>query len=222
MRKATLCLLALAAGFATADFGNDPPVPGRKPVYYFGGWKSGVEIEIVYDLMCYDSMVMHPIFQAFLDMKFLDSTVREQVQFSYTFLPLPYHHGVWIPHKLVPMFLDQCFPDKTKCVFEQYLDYCFKNQDSVLGAKDVPQDTLIQTWTKQVADALKLNQADLLTAYDNSKDTHNSEMRTRYMYKYNAHHHVSGTPFAIVNGIILQDLPNKPEDWMAMLTAVFA
>ncbi len=148
MRKATLCLLALAAGFASADFGNDPPVPGRKPVYYFGAWKSGVEIEIVYDLMCYDSQQMHPEFLKFLDMKFLDSTVREQVQFSYTFLPLPYHHGVWVPHLLVPMFLDQCFADKTKCVFEQYLQYCFDHQDDVLGAKDTPQDDLIKSWTK--------------------------------------------------------------------------
>ncbi len=41
------------------------------------------------------------------------------------------------------------------------------------------------------------------------------------MYKYNAHHHVSGTPFAIVNGIILQDVPAKAQDWMDMLTAVY-
>lgn len=109
MRKvATLVLMALAAGFASADFGNDPPVPGRKPVYYFGHWKSGVEIEVVYDLMCSDSAAMHPEFLKFLDMKFQDTTVRDQVQFSYTFLPLPYHHGVWIPHLLVPYLLDQC------------------------------------------------------------------------------------------------------------------
>lgn len=41
------------------------------------------------------------------------------------------------------------------------------------------------------------------------------------MYKYNAHHHVSGTPFAFVNGILLQTFPETAEAWMDMLTTVF-
>lgn len=58
----TLALLLLAAGFAAADFGNDPPVPGRRPVYYTGSGASGVEIEVVYDLMCSDSAALNPDF----------------------------------------------------------------------------------------------------------------------------------------------------------------
>lgn len=41
------------------------------------------------------------------------------------------------------------------------------------------------------------------------------------MYKYNAHHHVSGTPFVFVNGILLQEVPSSAQDWMDMLNAVF-
>lgn len=46
-------------------------------------------------------------------------------------------------------------------------------------------------------------------------------MRTRYMYKYNAHHHVSGTPFAFVNGILLQNFPATAQDWKDMLDTVY-
>lgn len=81
---------------------------------------------------------------------------------------------------------------------------------------------MIQSWTKQVADNFKWNQADLLALYSRDTDKHNSEMRTRYMYKYNSHHHVSGTPFAFVNGILLQSFPETAKDWMDMLTAVYS
>ena len=41
------------------------------------------------------------------------------------------------------------------------------------------------------------------------------------MYKYNAHHHNSGTPFAYVNGILLENFPAKSEDWFAILNSVY-
>ena len=123
----TVALLLLAAGFAAADFGNDPPVPARKPVFYTGHWKTGIEIEVIYDLMCSDSAALNPAFQEFLKQPFLDSTVADQIQLSYTFLPLPYHHEVWVPHLLVPYLLDQCHTDGQTCHFYDYIDFCFKN-----------------------------------------------------------------------------------------------
>ena len=106
--------------------------------------------------------------------------------------------------------------------FYDYVAYCFAHQPDLLDAKDTPQDTLIQTWTKQVADNFKWNQADLLALYSRNTDKNNSEMRLRYMYKYNSHHHVSGTPFAFVNGILLSSFPETAKDWMDMLTAVYS
>ncbi len=123
----TIVLLALATSFAVADFGNDPPVPARKPVWYTGHWKTGIEIEVIYDLMCSDSAALDPALQEFLNQPFLDSTVKDQVQLSYTFLPLPYHHENWIPHLIVPYLLDVCHNDETKCIFYPYTDFCFKN-----------------------------------------------------------------------------------------------
>lgn len=76
MRSTTLALLLLAAGFAAADFGNDPPVPARKPVWYVGTWTTGIELEIVYDLMCADSAALDPAFQQFLDMPFPDDQYK--------------------------------------------------------------------------------------------------------------------------------------------------
>lgn len=115
-----LMLLGVASGFS-----NDPPVPGRRPVWYTGTGKSGVEIEVVYDLMCSDSAALDPEFQKFLQSPWLDSTVGDQIRLSYTFLPLPYHHGVWIAHLIVPYLLDQCHADAASCKFYDYVAYCF-------------------------------------------------------------------------------------------------
>lgn len=143
-----LALLILAAGFAAADFFNDPPVPGRKPVWTTGGDATGIEIEVVYDLVCHDSAVLHPEFVEFLNMPFLDSTVEDQIKVSYTFLPLPYHHAVWIPHRIVPYLMDVCKEDAAKCIFEEYMQYCFDHLDAILDPKDTSYLDIIQSWTK--------------------------------------------------------------------------
>lgn len=41
------------------------------------------------------------------------------------------------------------------------------------------------------------------------------------MYKYNSHHHVSGTPFGFVNGVLLENFPATAADWMDMLQNVY-
>ena len=171
--------------------------------------------------MCSDSKDKDPEFQKFLQMDWQGGKVQDKIKLSYTFMPLVYHHSVWVPHKLVPMILDQCDQDAGKCIFEPYLQYCLAHQADILDKKDISGRDIIQSWTKQVADNFKLNQQDLLDVYDSSKDLHNSEMRTRYMYKYNTHHHVTGTPFAFVNGILLEQFPTLATDWMTMLQSVY-
>lgn len=219
--RTTLPLL-LTIGIAAAAFSNNPPVPGNKPEYTIGNGTTGIELEIVYDLMCSDSAARDPAFQDFLNMTFLDSTVREHIKVSYTFLPLPYHHGVWIPHKIVPYILDECKANKDKCIFEQYMQYCWAHQADVLDAKNTSQDDLINQWTKQISENFNLPVQDLKDLFDPNTDKHDSEMRTRELYKYNTHHGVSGTPFAFVNGILLESFPNTAQDWMDMLNFVYA
>lgn len=41
------------------------------------------------------------------------------------------------------------------------------------------------------------------------------------MYKYVASRTVTGTPFAIVNGVILNDFPETADEWMKMLKDVY-
>ncbi len=108
MRTKILASIALLAGLVSADWYNNYPVPGRRPTFVTGDSKQGIDFEIVYDLMCSDSAALDPAFQQFLNMTWnvTNTPVREAVKVSYTFLPLPYHHEVWISHLLVPYFLD--------------------------------------------------------------------------------------------------------------------
>jgi hypothetical protein len=41
------------------------------------------------------------------------------------------------------------------------------------------------------------------------------------MYKWNSHHHASGTPFGYVNGVLLENFPEKAADWMDLLVSVY-
>ena len=68
---------------------------------------------------------------------------------------------------------------------------------------------------------MNYTQADLLAVYKDAYDTHDSEWRTRVMYKYNSHHHVSGTPFGFVNGVLMENFPEKAADWMSVLQSVY-
>jgi hypothetical protein len=226
MRSSLVVLLGFAAHMVSADFYNNVPIPGRRPAFVQGTAAQGIDLQIVYDLMCSDSAALHPEFQKFLDMTWnvTNTKVSEAIQVTYTFLPLPYHHEVWIPHLLVPFFIDECqFPSEAhpKCQFMDYMLYCFANQDAILGAKDTAFNALVLQWTSQVATALGLTQAELLTCYNSAYDTHDSEWRTRVMYKFNTAGHNSGTPFGYVNGILLENYPSTADQWMEMLQSVY-
>lgn len=220
--RSIAALSVLFLGMASADFYNNVPIPGIRPQFTMGTAKQGIDIHIVYDLMCSDSAALHPKFQQFLNMTWnvTNTTVQDAVQVSYTFLPLPYHHEVWVSHKLVPYFLDNCNYG-SKCQFMDYMNYCFVNQDMILGAKNMSENAIILQWTNKVAQDMNLTQADLLAVYNDAYDTHNTEMRVREMYKWNTHHHVSGTPFGFVNGVLLETYPETADEWMNVLFGVY-
>lgn len=46
-------------------------------------------------------------------------------------------------------------------------------------------------------------QQDLVDLYDWDTDTHNSEMRARYMWKYSTSRGVTSTPSVFVNGVMV-------------------
>lgn len=129
---------------------------------------------------------MHPELKRFLDMPFLTGTVRDAIRVNYAFFPLPYHHGSWIPHKIVPYIIDKCVFDTLGCKLPYYIDFTFNNQNKLLTAKDTSYNDLITQWTGMVSQAFGWPQADLIALFDWDTDHHNSEMRTRYMWKYSA------------------------------------
>lgn len=219
MRSAAIAVLF--AGLSQA-FYNNVGIPGRRPEFSQGNATQGIELDIVYDLMCSDSAALDPEFQKFLGMTWnvTNLTVANSLKVTYSFLPLPYHHEVWIPHLLVPYFMDNCMFG-SKCQWQAYMNFCFTNQDVILGAKNTSQNSLITLWTSQVSSALNITQAELLACYKSAYDQHNSELRTRSMYKWNIHHHNTGTPMGYVNGVLLENFPEKAEDWMAMLFSVY-
>jgi hypothetical protein len=128
MKSSVLAIVALL-GLASAQWDNNVPVPGRRPEFVKGTAKQGIDFEIIYDLMCSDSAALNPEFQKFLNMTWnvTNTLVSDAVQVRYSFLPLPYHHETWIPHRLVPFFLDNCAFGPNPCVFEAYMNYCFAN-----------------------------------------------------------------------------------------------
>ena len=141
-------------------------------------------------------------------MPFLDKTVRELVQVTYSVVVLPYHHGVWEVTKILPYIQDLCRTNDTYC--DLYLDYqwfCLINRNWLLGDKARSSDNIIQTWTATVAARFFLDRDYLRTLFKSTTDNHNSEMRARTMFKYAAHRGVSGSPTYFMNEVMVDNIP---------------
>ena len=138
MRSLSSALLITVAYISAASaLQNTPPIPERVVGLGEGSGKLNVNFELHYDLMCSASAALHPAFKQFLDLDFQGGKVRDAVTVEYLFQPLPYHHGVWVPSKLVPFFTDECFSaTSTQCRYIDYMEYCFQsqNQNAILGA----------------------------------------------------------------------------------------
>ncbi len=98
-----------------------------------------------------------------------------------------------------------------------YIDWAFSNQNFLLQAKDKSQKDIITAWTGMVSSTFGWKQADLIALYDWGTDTHNSEMRTRYNWKYSASQGVDATPSLAVNGIQIQEPPFDAGSMMKLL-----
>ena len=77
----------------------------------------------------------------------------------------------------------------------------------MLNAYKTSLNSFIFEWSSKIAGRFDLPVSDVLDIYDDEEDKHNSEMRTRYMFKWRTFSHQSGTPFAYVNGIRLEHFP---------------
>ena len=72
-----------------------------------------------------------------------------------------------------------------------------------------------------VSSAFGWPQAEMIKLYSWDTDTHNSEMRTRYMWKYSASQGIAATPSMAVNGVEIQEPPFDHQSMMQLLQDVY-
>ena len=221
MRSSIMVASAVAALSLVQAWDNTPPIPERHVGWSEGKNRQLIEFEIYYDLTCSASAALHPEWKLFLDMPFLGGTVRDAIRVNYAFFPLPYHHGAWIAHKIIPYIVDKCVTDPYGCKLPYYMDYTFYNQNFLLSNKGMSYNQLVTAWTGMVAPVFGWNQTELANLYNWDTDTHNSEMRMRYNWKYSASQGVSGTPYMAVNGIMIQEPPFDHVSMMKLLQDVY-
>ena len=151
-------------------------------------------------------------------MPFLDGTVADAITLRYAFCPLTFHYGAWIMTKIIPYMEDLCYADSKQCGrYLEYIGLAFDQQDWVITATNTSYNELIVKWTQVVAENMTLDVTELRKLYDYASDMHNSEMRTRYMWKYTAARSVGGTPSAFVNGVKLQNIPANADQWKQLV-----
>ena len=213
---------SVLASTATAYFTNSIPVYGTYPGWIEGENKAGITLEVHYDLLCEDSKALDPVLTQLLATEWLGGTVREQIYIKYSLIPLPYHLHTWQVNQLIPYFMDNCMVDSTQCgLIDQYKDYSFNVQASVLAEDTISKDAFIQQWTLQVADELKVSQHDLLACYDRNTDVHGTEYKLRDMWKFATSNIVTGTPTTFLNGVKVSDTPYTVDGWMTLLNTTY-
>eukprot|EP00347_Sterkiella_histriomuscorum_P009669 403340325 len=198
MKSIASIILLSTLGYALA-WDNTPPIPDRLSGSGFeqGSGKYNIDIELIYDLGCDKCKAEHPMFQTFLQQPFLDGKVIDAVTVRYGFSPLPFHFGAWVTTKLLPYMEDICLDNKSADNCSRFLEYvtlAFNEQDWILKSTGISYNALVQKWTQTVADKMNLDVNDLRTVYSYDTDTHNSEQRARYLWKYTAARAVGGTP----------------------------
>ena len=95
----------------------------------------------------------------------------------------------------------------------EYMEFCFEQQDNVLGKTDMSKDDFIPYWSKTVSDKLGLDYKSVLAIYNRSNDVHNTEMNTRAIWKYGSAKGVSSTPTAFINGVKLDNSSGSQGAW---------
>ena len=131
-----------------------------------------------------------------------NTSAKNELKVSYSFIPMTYRSLVWPVHKLIPYLLDNCDYGPRPCILYDYIEFCFANQQDVLSEYyNTPMTGFILQWATKVSGKFSIPVKEILDVYDDELDTHNSEMRTRYMFKWRTFNHYAGVPYAFVNGV---------------------
>lgn len=216
MFKAASALVA-----TTYAFSNSVPVMGNFPGWVNGEGRTGIEVNIYLDLLCSACQGSNPTWNEVLATEWLDGTVADQVYWTYTPFPLPYHVHTFQVTQVVP-YLNYLCATEDNCLLNEYKDFCFGDiQSQVLGMTDKSYNEFIAYWSETVAAEFDLDADTLLGIYSYSTDTTNSDSNTRAMWKHAASRGVSGTPTVFINGVHIDDVPYSVSNWMHVLNDVY-
>lgn len=99
-------LVAAMAGLAAA---NSVPIFGSYPGWIQGGNKYGIEVELFFDYLCYDTMVAYPkTVEAFNTEAEAGVTWMDAIELRQSSFPLDYHIHSWQVAQVLPYLLDLC------------------------------------------------------------------------------------------------------------------
>lgn len=152
-----LTLAAAAIVSAVSAWENSIPVYGYFPGWVNGQGLAGIHINMIEDWLCSDCAAENPVLNELMTTPWLNGVVGDYITMSFTPFPLPYHIFAFQVAQITPYLMDLCISDPTKCLMNEYKDYCFENQNSVLSQVNMSLDDFIPWWTSQVATALNLD-----------------------------------------------------------------
>ena len=146
----------------------------------------------------------------------------DAIELRMSSFPLDYHLHSWQVAQVLPYLLDLCAEDSSNCgLMNEYFTYGLAQQETILSTTNTSLEQFIPAWSKSVSEELGLDYDSLVGIYDRDNDVHDTEMKTRTIWKYGAAKGVSGTPKAFINGVMLDSFPSSSEDWISTLQAVY-
>ena len=102
------------------------------------------------------------------------------------------------------------------------MNYTLEIRDQFLYFTNTTYDALTSWWIGKVNSKFGWSYQDMIQVYNRTTvDPHNSEARSRYMWKYAADQGVFATPTAFVNGIRVQNTPFTSQEWLTLLQDVY-
>ena len=154
-----------AAGLAAISAAyNSIPIFGTYPGWIEGKNQRKIQIQLFEDYLCSDCKAFNPVFEQLLDTTWGGATVRDQVDVGYTAFPLPYHNHAYQVNQLVPYFMYLCDTGKG-CYSNEYKDFCFEQQQTILDMTDTSQNDFTAYWAKEVAAKFNLDETEVASNY---------------------------------------------------------
>lgn len=211
--KTTAAVAALMLASPVAS--NSVPISPTTPGWKMGTTGAPIKMNIFYDLLCPDSRDAYYLWNKIFPQESHVSGQKysDLIDMTVSAFVLPYHGHSWVVTKAIPYLQDICDEDATKCFMNSYSELAWDHWNTDLADSSISTDDFIKKWAGMVHDKIpEINTDDLESLYGHS-DTHNSESRSRAMWKYAASRGISGTPQVYINGVLLDDYPMEEVDW---------